>query len=108
METTILTSQANLAIRASTRLSSQRATLARDEVELLEVQMLLLGVARVLHPVRAIEGTRSSTANGSVEARFSVVEGNFATVSPVTIVIVAKERVARNSALGHGSSQIAD
>jgi hypothetical protein len=108
METTILASQANLAVRASTRLSGQRTTLARNEVESLKVQVLLLGVARVLRPVRAIEGTRSSTANGSVEARFSVVESNFATVSPVTIVIVAEKRVARNSALSNGSRQVAD
>jgi len=107
VETTICASQANLTVRAGTGLSSVVATLARDEGEAANVQVLLLGLARVLRPVRAIEGSRSSAANGATGTGSSVVEGNLATVLPVSVLIGAEKRVAGHGALVIGASLVA-
>jgi len=107
VETTIRASQANLTIRAGTGLSSVVATLARDEGEAANVQVLLLSLARVLRPVRAIEGSRSSAANGATSAGSSVVEGNLATVLPVSVLIGAEKRVAGHGALIIGATLVA-
>jgi len=107
VETTIRASQANLAVRAGTGLSSVVATLARDEGEAANVQVLLLGLARVLCPVRAIKGSRSLASNGATSAGSSVVEGNFTTVLPVSVLIGAEKRVAGHGALIIGATLVA-
>jgi hypothetical protein len=94
VETAVVSGEASSLVAASTGVSRSRATLAEDLRELVNINVLLLGLEEILGPSRAIE-----VANRGGVAGLRVQLGNLTTVGPVSIGVNAEGSVARKSAV---------
>jgi len=103
VETTTRDLQTSSRECARARIGAKAATFAGDRAEKLEINVLLLGVARMLRPPSAIELAILEVvlgANRAAQARLRISQSQLAAVSPITISVSAEVSVvADNRAL---------